>query len=106
MSSVIVETRLPVEPVTNIVALPKIEDHDLDQASLDSPKILAFTPEEGDIAEVSTPTQLPFVDATVVDSETNVKVSIQAPPTAAVPSRLQYTREAAAYLSFFLAGYK
>ena len=103
MTSVIVETRLPVEPVANIVTLPAIDGHDPDQNTSDSTKI---SPEEVDIAEVSTPTQLPFDDAIVVDSGLNVKVSIQAPPTAAVPSRLQYTREAAAYLSFFLAGYK
>lgn len=97
MSSVVVENRLPVEPVTSLATLPSLEE-----IPSEPTKSFAEGPDKVDVVEVPV---APFADASAVDPYVNTNVSIQAPPTTA-PSRLQHMREAASYLSFFLAGYK
>lgn len=107
MSSVVVETRLPVEPTTSLITLPDNgRRDDLEEIHSDPTKSFAESPI--DIAEVPVVMQLPFIDGVTVNASPNLNlnVSIQEPPMTVAPSRLQHMREAASYLSFFLAGYK
>lgn len=109
MSTVVVENRLPLEATlpASLATLQESELRDLEDTQSDPTKSFPETLDEIALAPIVVP--LPFAGGLPAAGDplasARLNVSVQE-PVAETPSRLQHMREAASYLSFFLAGYK